>query len=71
MYHGTPEHRAELRSNSMRIPSAKKAKGNANTFPIIVTTYEIVIRDRKYLSRYDWKFIVVDEGHRLKNMDCK
>ena len=40
-------------------------------FPIILTTYEIIIKDRQYLSKYEWNFIVVDEGHRLKNMDCK
>ncbi|KAF8515181.1 SNF2 family N-terminal domain-containing protein [Gautieria morchelliformis] len=42
-----------------------------NTFPVILTTYEMIIKDRKYLSKYEWNFIVVDEGHRLKNMDCK
>jgi ATP-dependent DNA helicase len=42
-----------------------------NTFPIILTTYEMIIKDRQYLSKYEWNFIVVDEGHRLKNMDCK
>jgi ATP-dependent DNA helicase len=42
-----------------------------NTFPVILTTYEMIIKDRQYLSKYEWNFIVVDEGHRLKNMDCK
>jgi len=70
MYHGTPEHRAELRGTRMKLPN-KRNKGDTNTFPIIITTYEMVIRDRSYLCRYDWKFIVVDEGHRLKNLNCK
>lgn len=29
------------------------------------------MRDKKYLAAYPWKFIVVDEGHRLKNFNCK
>jgi ATP-dependent DNA helicase len=29
------------------------------------------MRDKKYLASYPWKFIVVDEGHRLKNFNCK
>ncbi|KAH9475113.1 Lymphoid-specific helicase [Psilocybe cubensis] len=41
------------------------------TFPIVLTTYEMIIKDRTYLSHYDWGYIVVDEGHRLKNLDCK
>ena len=40
-------------------------------FPIVLTTYEMVIIDRKHLAHYDWGYIIVDEGHRLKNLDCK
>ena len=84
MYHGTPEHRAELRNTRLTPPTsggvgaAKKARKGANaasnttaTFPIVVTTYEICMKDRQFLSGLMWKFIVVDEGHRLKNLDCK
>ncbi|KAE9402335.1 hypothetical protein BT96DRAFT_974382 [Gymnopus androsaceus JB14] len=42
-------------------------------FPITITTYEMVIKDRGHLSPekgYRWGYIVVDEGHRLKNLDC-
>lgn len=42
-----------------------------NTFPVVITTYEMIIRDRIHLAQYDWGYIVVDEGHRLKNLDCK
>lgn len=42
-----------------------------NEFPVVLTTYDIIIKDRVHLARYPWGFIVVDEGHRLKNMDCK
>jgi ATP-dependent DNA helicase len=41
------------------------------TFPVVVTSYEIVIADVKHLQRYQWKYIIVDEGHRLKNFNCK
>ncbi|TFK32975.1 SNF2 family N-terminal domain-containing protein [Crucibulum laeve] len=40
-------------------------------FPIVLTTYEMIIKDRAALAHYDWGYIVVDEGHRLKNLDCK
>ena len=39
-------------------------------FPVIVTTYEIAIRDRKEIARLKYKYLVVDEGHRLKNSEC-
>ena len=41
------------------------------SFPVVLTTYDIIMRDRSHLQHYDWGYIVVDEGHRLKNMDCK
>lgn len=68
MYHGTPEHRAELRRTELLslnddIPGVQK--------PVVVTTYEMIIKDRKALEKNKWSFIVVDEGHRLKNMNCK
>ncbi|KZW04148.1 hypothetical protein EXIGLDRAFT_737823 [Exidia glandulosa HHB12029] len=40
-------------------------------FPVVITTYEIIMRDSKSLGAYDWGYIIVDEGHRLKNMNCK
>jgi ATP-dependent DNA helicase len=52
----------------------RQFKNTANTtatFPVVVTTYEICMNDKQYLSGFLWKYIVVDEGHRLKNLDCK
>ena len=39
------------------------------SFPVIITTYEMIIKDRVHLAKYDWGQVIVDEGHRLKNMD--
>ena len=38
---------------------------------MVITSYEIIIRDAKDLRKVPWKYIVVDEGHRLKNMNCR
>ncbi|CDO94279.1 unnamed protein product [Kluyveromyces dobzhanskii CBS 2104] len=38
---------------------------------VIVTSYEIIIRDIETILSYQWKFLIVDEGHRLKNINCK
>lgn len=44
-------------------------------FPVVCTTYDMIIRDTQHLANLvpgrPWQFIVVDEGHRLKNMDCR
>lgn len=50
---------------------AESPKEDPNQFPVVVTTYDIIMRDRAYLEKYQWGYIVVDEGHRLKNLNCK
>eukprot|EP01117_Protostelium_nocturnum_P010342 TRINITY_DN3719_c0_g1_i1.p1 TRINITY_DN3719_c0_g1~~TRINITY_DN3719_c0_g1_i1.p1 ORF type:complete len:775 (+),score=358.94 TRINITY_DN3719_c0_g1_i1:113-2437(+) len=65
MYHGPKEVREQLRNAHFR-------SGKGKSLPsIIVTSYQITMIDRKFLSKIQWKYIVVDEGHRLKNLNCK
>ncbi|KAI0970535.1 SNF2 family N-terminal domain-containing protein [Xylaria arbuscula] len=69
LYHGTIEERQKIfREKIMK----HYQKGSPNQrFPVVCTSYEIVLRDHAALSKIDWAFIVVDEGHRLKNADAK
>ncbi|KAI8075510.1 SNF2 family N-terminal domain-containing protein [Thamnidium elegans] len=66
LYHGSKEERQHMINRKMQ-----KKKETTMEFPVIVTSYEIVMNDRKFLQKYNWKYIVVDEGHRLKNMNCR
>ncbi|OAL66313.1 SNF2 family helicase/ATPase [Trichophyton rubrum] len=66
LYHGTKEQRSEIRRKQM-----KNQDQRAPDFPVVCTSYEICMNDRKFLANYQWKYIIVDEGHRLKNMNCK
>jgi len=66
IYHGDQKTRADLRGRYLR-----GKKGEKNSYPVIITSYEIIIRDIKDLRRLPWKFVVIDEGHRLKNMNCR
>jgi ATP-dependent DNA helicase len=36
--------------------------GTIDPFPVVLTTYEMIIRDSSYLSTHKWKYIIVDEG---------
>ena len=40
-------------------------------FPIILTSFEICIIDRPHLERYNWQYVILDEGHRIKNRNCR
>lgn len=48
-----------------------KSKTAKKGFPVVITSYEIVMADLKFLQQFEWKYIIVDEGHRLKNWNCK
>lgn len=36
-------------------------------FEVLVTTYEIALRDSDLLRNVPWVYLMVDEAHRLKN----
>ena len=66
LYHGSKDERQDMRRKKMKMPD--RTKGD---FPIVITSYEICMNDKKFLANYQWKYIIVDEGHRLKNMNCR
>uniref|UniRef100_A0A1D1YNZ4 ATP-dependent DNA helicase DDM1 n=1 Tax=Anthurium amnicola TaxID=1678845 RepID=A0A1D1YNZ4_9ARAE len=63
IYHGTKKERQEIRQKFMPKEIGPK-------FPLVVTSYEVALFDVKHLCHYNWKYVVVDEGHRLKNTNC-
>ena len=40
-------------------------------FNILLTTYEYVMKDKSMLKKLPWEYIIVDEGHRMKNAQSK
>lgn len=56
LYHGDKATRETLRKKNF------SKKYNSEQFPIVVTSYEIIMADRQFLSRIPWKFIIIDEG---------
>ena len=36
-------------------------------FDVCVTSYEMVIKEKSALKKFHWRYIVIDEAHRLKN----
>lgn len=36
-------------------------------FDVLITSYEMVIREKSQLKKFKWEYIIVDEAHRIKN----
>merc|ERR1719268_358999 len=55
-------------------PAARRAvqgQIRAGRFNVLVTTYEYIIREKAILSKLRWKYMIIDEGHRMKNHNNK
>lgn len=39
-------------------------------FNVWLTHYDLIMRDKTYLKKIHWHYMIVDEGHRLKNHEC-
>jgi len=75
LYHGTKEERAEIRrqhlSKSHNLTDFGDAGGGRKVRNAFVTSFNIAMNDTAFLAKVKWMYVVVDEGHRLKNMNCK
>ncbi|OAE35580.1 hypothetical protein AXG93_2841s1140 [Marchantia polymorpha subsp. ruderalis] len=63
VYAGAPEERRRL----------YKEEVLQQQFNVLITTYEFLMNkhDRPKLSKIPWHYIIIDEGHRIKNASCK
>uniref|UniRef100_A0A7S1B9C3 Uncharacterized protein n=2 Tax=Corethron hystrix TaxID=216773 RepID=A0A7S1B9C3_9STRA len=80
VYHGSADARAyivqqEFYWNAGSVgskPQATRLKRQSVTkFNLLLTTYEVVLKDIHVLSKITWKALIVDEAHRLKNTQSR
>ncbi|XP_012054307.1 PREDICTED: lymphoid-specific helicase-like, partial [Atta cephalotes] len=68
LFHGTIEKRNAVR---MKIKCIHPVEDNYRTQPVVLTTYEVLIHESKFFQSLRWRYIIIDEGHRIKNYKCK
>ena len=55
-------------------PAVRKGKHDQirlRKFNVMITTYDYVMKDKGVLGKLEWRYIVIDEGHRIKNAKGK
>ena len=62
---------ATTKGGRRRRPAPGEGRQGSRQLNVLLTTYEYVMRDRAVLRRVEWEYIVVDEGHRMKNANSK
>jgi ATP-dependent DNA helicase len=54
LYHGSKDERASIRNKHLKLRDQMKMD-----FPVVCTSYDICINDRKFLAQYQWRYIIV------------
>ncbi|GJN05266.1 hypothetical protein PR202_ga22881 [Eleusine coracana subsp. coracana] len=54
---GNPEERNHIRENLLQ----------PGKFDVVVTSFEMAIKEKTALKRFSWRYIIIDEAHRIKN----
>ncbi|KAF6208767.1 hypothetical protein GE061_014507 [Apolygus lucorum] len=67
LYHASEEKRRKMARNLLK---TSRLLGKT-VQPVIITSYEVPLRDEHILGKITWKYLVVDEGHRIKNHNTK
>eukprot|EP00630_Chrysocystis_fragilis_P007177 CAMPEP_0197389026 /NCGR_PEP_ID=MMETSP1165-20131217/1385_1 /TAXON_ID=284809 /ORGANISM="Chrysocystis fragilis, Strain CCMP3189" /LENGTH=333 /DNA_ID=CAMNT_0042914381 /DNA_START=211 /DNA_END=1209 /DNA_ORIENTATION=- len=79
-FHGSKDERAETAQailDGVSIDRKRRRKPHlvdqheGRTWDVVVTTYEVANLEKATLSRLAWRFLVVDEAHRIKNENAQ
>ncbi|RLN47960.1 hypothetical protein BBJ28_00001686 [Nothophytophthora sp. Chile5] len=74
VYHdseGGAEIRGFIREQEFHFASEMHRRRGIYKFNVLVTSYQTLMMDAEYLDSIHWRYIVIDEAHKLKNREAK
>ncbi|PSC72801.1 chromatin-remodeling complex ATPase chain [Micractinium conductrix] len=60
-FHGNREER-----ENQKVSTCQPGK-----FDVVVTSYEMVIKEKNHWRKFHWRYIIIDEAHRIKNENSR
>lgn len=67
LFHGTKDERRALYP---RLKDTKTLFGRT-VFNIVITSYQIPKIEKAFLCEFEWRYLIVDEGHAIKNIQTQ
>ncbi|XP_059586405.1 chromodomain-helicase-DNA-binding protein 8 isoform X3 [Alligator mississippiensis] len=72
VYHGSLASRQMIQQYEMYCKDSRgRLIPGAYKFDALITTFEMILSDCPELREIEWRCVIIDEAHRLKNRNCK
>ncbi|XP_039295321.1 lymphocyte-specific helicase-like [Nilaparvata lugens] len=69
LFYGSAE---ERKAQRRKLKTATKINDKLTAvLPVVVTSYQVPLQEKETLCSINWQYIVVDEGHSIKNKDTQ
>ncbi|KAL4115305.1 hypothetical protein PRIC2_013470 [Phytophthora ramorum] len=68
---GGSDIRAFIREQEFHFASEAHRRRGIYKFNVLVTSYQTLMMDAEFLDSIHWRYIVIDEAHKLKNREAK
>lgn len=68
LFHGSKTERPKMYK---KLKTKVKVNDKYVMAPVVLTTFQVPLRESRFMSTFNWRYIIVDEGHVLKNSETQ